>query len=88
MVHLSFLQAPRLLLKLFFENEQLYAKLLVGLIPAKYTPRCVNPCQPVFIRVRIAIQGHEDSRLVKTRPVALKIWSWPFFNEQDQNVKL
>ena len=79
----------QLLMKLFFENQQTYANLLLGLTLANYTPtRCVNPCRPVFIRVGISIQKLVDSYLDKTRPAALKIWSCLISNEQDQNVKL
>ena len=58
-------------------------------MPASYIPtRCVNQCPPVFIRVGISIQKRVDSHLDKTRPAALKIWSFPISNEQNQNVKL
>ena len=88
-VHLSFLHAKQLLMKLLIENQQTYANLLLGLTLANYTPtRCVNPCRPVFIRVGISIQKRVDSHLDKTKPAALKIWSRPISNEQDQNVKL
>ena len=88
-VHLSFLHGKQLLMKLLFENQQTYANLLLGLTLANYTPtRCVNPCRPVFIRVGISIQKRVDPYLDKTRPAALKIWSYPTSNEQDQNVKL
>ena len=53
-----------------------------------YPTRCVNPCRPVFIRVGISIQERVDSYLDKTRPAVLKMWSCPFSNEQEQNVKL
>ena len=36
----------------------------------------------------MSIQKRVDSHLDKTRPAALKIWSSPTSNEQDQNVKL
>ena len=56
---------------------------------ANYIPtRCVNPCLPVFIRVGIWTQKRVDSHLDKTRRAALRIWSCPISNEQDQNVKL
>ena len=88
-VHLAFLLAKQLLMKLLFESLQTYANLLLGLMPANYIPtRCVNPCLPVFIRVGTSIQKRVDSHLDKTRPAALKIWSYPISNEQDQNVKL
>ena len=88
-VHLSFLHAKQLLMKLLYESLQTYANLLLGLMPANYTPtQCVNPCPPVFIRVGISIQKPVDSYLDKTRPGALKIWSCLISNEQDQNAKL
>ena len=88
-VHPSFLQVKQLLMKLLFEKQQTYAKLLLGLTLAYFTPtRCVNPCLPVFIRVGISIQKRVYSHLDKTRPAALTIWSCPVSNEQDQNVKL
>ena len=60
--------------KLLFENQQTYAKLLLALtIATDTTTRCVNPCQPVFIRVGIPIQRRKDLRLNKTKPAALKI---------------
>ena len=70
-------------------NIQTYANLLLGLTLANYTPtRCVNPGRPVFRRVGISIQKRVGSYLDKTRPAALRIWSCPISNEQDQNVKL
>ena len=45
-------------------------------------------CPSVFICVGISIQKPVDSHLDKTRPVALKIWSYLIFNEQDLIVKL
>ena len=88
-VRLSFLHEKQLLMKLLFESQQTYANLLLGLMPAYYTAtRCVNPCPLVFIRVGISIQKRLDSYLDKTRPAALKIWSYLFSNEQDPNVKL
>ena len=84
-VHLSFLHAKQLLKKISFESLQTYANRLLEL----YNPtQCVNPCPPVFIRVGISIQKRVDSHLEKTRPAALKIWSCPISNGQDQNVKL
>ena len=88
-VHLSFLHAKQLLMKLLFESLQTNANVLLGLMPASYIPtRCVNPCLPVFIRLGISIQKRVDSHHDKTRPAALKIWSCRISNEQDQNVKL
>ena len=88
-VHLSFLHAKQLLMKLLFESLQTNANPLLGLMPANYTPtRCVNPCSPVFIRVLISIQKPVDSHFAKTRPVALKLWSCLIFNEQDVIVKM
>ena len=55
---------------------------------ANYTPtRCVNPCQPECIHVWISIQRRVRSRLHRKEPVALKIWSCPIFNEEEQNVE-
>ena len=88
-VHLSFLHGKQLLMKLFFENQQTYANLLLGLTLANYTPtRCVNSCRPVYTRVGISIQFWVDSYLDKTKPAALEIWSCPISKEQDQNVEL
>ena len=88
-VHRSFLNAKQLLMKLFFEIQQTYANLFLGLTLANYTPtRCVKSCRPIFIRVRISIQKRVDSYLDKRKPWALKIWSWLISNEQDHNVKL
>ena len=83
-VHLSFLHAKQLLMKLLFESVQKYANLLLELLPANYIMSwCVNPCPPVFIRSEISIQKRVDSHLDKTRPAALKIWSCPISNEQN-----
>ena len=83
------LHVKQLLMKHFFENQQTYANLLLGLTLANYTPtRCVNPCRSVFIRVGISTQKQEGSLLDKTKPTALIIWSCLISNEQDQNVKL
>ena len=87
--HLSFLHAKQLSMKLSSESLQIFANLLLGLMPANYTPtRCVNSCPQVFIRVGISIQKAVDSHLDKTRPVVLKIWSSLIFNVQDLIVKL
>ena len=91
--HLSSLHAKQLLLmKHLFQSlqtKQTYANLLLGLMPANYIPtRCVNPCLLAFIRVGISFQRRVDLRLDKTRPAALKIWSYPLSNKQDQKVKL
>ena len=78
----------QLLMKLLFESLQIYANLLLGLMPTNYIPtRCVNPCLPVFIRVGISIHRRVDLRFHKIRPAALKFWSCPFSNQQDQIVK-
>ena len=48
-------------------------------------------CQPMptgLYRVGIWIQKRVDSHLDKTRPAALRIWSCPISNAQEQNVKL
>ena len=76
-------------MKLLFESLQTYANLLLGLMQANYIPtRFVNPCLLVFIHVGISIQRRVASRLDKTGAAALKIWSFPISNDQDQNVKL
>ena len=86
---LSFLHAKQLLMEPLSESLQTYANILLGLTPANNMPtRCVNPCRPVFIRVRISIQKRVDSHLDKTKPAALKIWSCLISNEQDLNVKV
>ena len=87
LVHLSFLHAKHLVIKLFFESLQTYANLLFG--PANYTiARCVNPCPPVFKRVGISIQKPVDSHRYTTRPLTLKVWTCLVFYEQDLVVKL
>ena len=76
-------------MKPLFENQQTYANLLLGLTLANYTrTRCVNPCRSVCMRVGISIQRQVELRLDKTKPAIMKIWSCPFFNEQDHIVKL
>ena len=88
-VHLSFLHAKQLLMELSFESLQTYAFLLLRLRLANYIPtRCVNLYLPVFIRIGILTQKRLDSHLDKTRRAALRIWSCPISNEQDQNMKL
>ena len=60
-VHLSFLHAKQLLMKLLFESLQTYVILWLGLMAANYIPiRCVNPCLPVFLRAGISIQKRVD----------------------------
>ena len=87
-VHLSVLHAKQLLMKLLFESLQIYANLLLGLMPTNYIPtRCVNPCLPVFIRVGISMHRRVDLRFDKIRPAALNFWSCPISNQQDQIVK-
>ena len=76
-------------MKLLFESLQTYANPLLGLMPANYIPTgCVNLCLPVFVRLGISIQKRVDSHLDETKTVALKIWSCPISNEQNQNAKL
>ena len=88
-VLLSFLHAKQLLMKLLFESLQTHEYLLLGLTLDNYvSTRCVNQCLPVFIRFGIWTHKRVDSHLEKRRPAALKIWSCPICNEQDQNVKL
>ena len=73
----------------FIRKSANIANLLLGLTLANYIPTgCVNPCLPVFIRVGIWTQKRVDSHLDKTRRAAVRIWSCPISNEQDQNVKL
>ena len=46
----------------FFENQQTYANLLLGLTVANYTNTgCVNTCRPVLISVGISIKKRVDS---------------------------
>ena len=88
-VHLSFLPAKPLLMKLFSESLQTYANLLLRLMPANYIPtRCVNPRLPVLICIGIWTQKRVDSHLDRINPAALKKWSCLISNEQDQNMKL
>ena len=85
-VHLSFLHAKKLLMKILSKICK-HANLLLGLMRANYIPiRCVSPCRPVIMRVGISIQKLVDSYLDKTRPAASKIKSCLTSNEQDQNV--
>ena len=89
MVHLSFLHAKQLLMKLLSESLQTYANLLLALMPANYTPtQCVNPCPPVLVDIGISFQKPVDPHLDRTRPVALKISSCLLFIVQDLIVKL
>ena len=78
MVHVSFLHVKQLLMELFFENQQTYATLLLGLMPAIYIPtRCVNLCLPVFLRVGTSDIGDlmknfaEEERLLSQPPKML-----------------
>ena len=88
-VHLLFLHAKQLLMKLLLASLQTNANLLLGLTLANYIPtRCVIPCLPVFVRVGMWTQKQVDSHLDKKRPAALKIWSCPISKEQDLIVKL
>ena len=87
-VHLSFLYAKQLLMKFSSQSVQMYANLLLGLMPANYTnARCANPCPPVFIRVSMSIQKPVDSDLDKTSSAALKMRSCLIFNVQDLIIK-
>ena len=89
MVHLLFLLAKHLSMKLLSESLLTYANLLLRLMPANYSrTRYVNPCPPVLIRVRISIQKPVGSHSHKTRPVVSKIWSCLTFNVQDLIVKM
>ncbi len=73
-VDLLFLHTKQFLMKLLSKSIQTNASLLLGLMPAIYTPtRCVKPCPPFFIRAGISIQKLVDSHLDKTRPV---VWNY------------
>ena len=74
----------------FIRKSANICKSIVGIDASRLYPysMCVNPCPPVFICVGISIQKRVDSHLDKTWPAALKRWSCPISNEQDQNVKL
>ena len=73
----------------FIRKSTNLCKSIVGIDASQlYPTRCVNPSRLVFIRLGISIQKRVDSHLDKTRPTALRIWSCPISNEQDQNVKL
>ena len=53
----------------FFENQQTYANLLLGLTLGNNNPtRCVNPCRPVFIHVGSSIQKRVDPYLDEKDP--------------------
>ena len=83
-VFLLFLHVKQLLMKLLYKSLQTCANQLWVLILANYTPiRYVSSRPPVFIRVEISIHRQVCSHLDKTRPVALKTWSCPLFNEKD-----
>ena len=88
-VHRSFLHVKQSMTRLSFGNRRTYENLLAELMLTNYTHnRCPDRCRAVFIRVGILIQEPIQSPLVKSKPVALRIRSFLFFNEQDQNVKL
>ena len=73
----------------FYRKSRNLCKSIVGIDASQLFP--YSMCQPMptgLIRVGIWIQKRVDSHLDKTRPAALKIWSFPISNEQDQNVKL
>ena len=89
MVHLSFSHAKQSLSELLSESLQTHANLLLGLMPANYTPtRCVNPHPQLFTRIGKLIQKPVDSHLDKTRYVVLRVWSCLIFNEPDLIAKL
>ena len=76
-------------MKIYYENQQTYAKLMVEVMPAKYTyTRCNNACQRFFLHAGICIQRLVGSRLDKIKPAAAKKRSDPIFREKDQNVKM
>ena len=77
------------MMKLLFENLQIYANLMLGLMLTFYIlTQFVKTCRGVFIRVGISIQRQLVSHLDKTRPTALKIWSCQIFKKEDHQVKL
>ena len=89
MIHLSFLHAKQLLMKLLVETQQTYPNQILPLMLANLILTwCVNPCQVDFTRVGISIQRQIDSHLDKARPETSKIWSCPIFPEEDQKVKV
>ena len=72
----------------FFRKSNL-CKSIVGIHASQLYPYSMcHPVPTVFIRVGIRTQEQVDSYLDKTRPAALKIWSYPISNEQDLIVKL
>ena len=87
--HLSYLHEKQMLMKFFVANPQTCANLSSELMLLNCTRnRSVNPCRPIFIYFGIQLQRRGDSRLIKRRPVALKIRLFPIFNKHDRNVKL
>ena len=72
-----------------FGNRLICAnELLVTMRVICIPTHCVNLCQQDFTRVGMLIQRPAVLYRDRTRPAALKLWSNPIFNEQDQNVKL
>ena len=64
-------------------------KSIVGIDASQVYPYSMCQPMPTGLYTRwISIQKRVVSHLDKTRPAALKIWSCPISNEQDQNVKL
>ena len=77
------------LTKFSFGNRLICATQLLVLMRVNCIPiKRVSLCQKDFTRVEVLIQWPADLHRDRTRPAALKIWSCPIFNEQDQNVKL
>ena len=83
-----FSQVKQSLAKLSVKNCWTIANPLsrLMLINCTLTP-CVNRCRPVFIPVGTLIQKPTDSWLIRTRPVALKIWSCVNFKKENQILK-
>ena len=81
------LHEKQLLMKVLFGNQQIYAKLLLGLILTNLTPtQGSNLIRPAFLRVGISIQKRVDSDLVTTNSVAFKAKANP--KEQGQFGKM
>ena len=73
----------------FIRKSTNMCKSIVGIDASQPYPNSLSQSMPtMFIRVGLSVQKREDSHLDKTRPEALKIWSCPVSNEQDQNVTL
>ena len=81
-VHLPYLGGKAVVDELLFGILQPYAKLLLGLMIASYTPtRRVSPCYPVIVRVAISIQRQVDSHRGKKGHSTSELWSYLMFKE-------